>query len=160
MLCRGLALSVLALSLSKCRRVPKGWPGVRAQVRLQRACATRPIENTGDASTLLRMTCIATNANPWQPGFRYRGQTRTLSPIESTFRTSSPGIPRFLDCSGMQRKQNALDSGIDGSHEVRGQDALAPYNGGSCRDRVQISFGRTAPISNMEQFGSDDFGQV
>ena len=146
------------------QRRPKGWLGVRAQVRLQRACATPPIENTGDsstplrmtcftmatgdtlsphlrqnchpeeacvrrrrntsvtrkstlpqskptkdllqhgiipfglhvsmperqhvrpqrgteavkdASTLLRMTCIATNVNPWQPGFRYRGQTRT-----------------------------------------------------------------------------------
>ena len=33
----------------------------------------------------------------WQPGFRYPGQTRTKSPIESTFRTSSPRIPRFLD---------------------------------------------------------------
>ena len=41
------------------QRTPKGWPGVRAQVRLQRACATRPIENTGDSSTPLRMTCFA-----------------------------------------------------------------------------------------------------
>ena len=41
------------------QRRPKGWPDVRAQVRLQRACATRPIENTGDSSTPLRMTCFA-----------------------------------------------------------------------------------------------------
>ena len=35
----------------------QGCPGVRAQVRLQRACAKRPIEKTGDSSTPLRMTC-------------------------------------------------------------------------------------------------------
>ena len=60
----------------------------------------------------------------------------------------------------MQRKQKAPDSRIDGSHEVRVQDALAPDNGGSCRDRGQIAFGRTTPVSDMEQFGNDDFGQV
>ena len=60
----------------------------------------------------------------------------------------------------MQRKQKALDSGIDGSHEVRGQDALAPDIGGSCRDRGQIAFGRTAFVSRVGKFGNDDFGQV
>ena len=41
------------------QRRPKGWPGLRAQGRLQRACATRPIEKTGDSSTPLRMTYLA-----------------------------------------------------------------------------------------------------
>ena len=36
-----------------------GWPGVRAQVRLQNACATPTIEKTGDSSTPLRMTRFA-----------------------------------------------------------------------------------------------------
>ena len=40
------------------QRSPKGWPDVRAQFRVQRACATRLIE-TGDSSTPLRMTCFA-----------------------------------------------------------------------------------------------------
>ena len=39
------------------KRRPKGWPGVRAHVRIQKPCATRPIEKTGDSSTPLRMTC-------------------------------------------------------------------------------------------------------
>ena len=60
----------------------------------------------------------------------------------------------------MQRKQKALDSGIDGSHEVRGQDALAPDIGGSGRDKGQTAFGRTAPVSDLEEFGNDEFGQV
>ena len=34
----------------------------------------------------------------------------------------------------MQRKQRSPGAGIDGSHEVRGQDALAPDVGGSRRD--------------------------
>ena len=38
---------------------PKRWPGVRAQIRLQRACAIRIIEKTGDSSAPLRMTCLA-----------------------------------------------------------------------------------------------------
>ena len=36
----------------------------------------------------------------------------------------------------------AIDSGIDGSHDVRGQDALAPDIHQSCRDRVQTACGR------------------
>lgn len=38
------------------RRRPKGWTRVRAHVRLQKLCATRSIEETGDSSTPLRMT--------------------------------------------------------------------------------------------------------
>ena len=50
---------------------PKGWPGVRAQVRLQSACATRPIEKTGDSSTPLRMTCVAISiGEPLSPHIR------------------------------------------------------------------------------------------
>ena len=53
------------------QRRPKGWPSVRAQVRLQRACATRPIEKTGDSSTPLRMTCVAiTIGEPLSPHLR------------------------------------------------------------------------------------------
>ncbi len=52
-------------------RRPKGWPSVRAQVRLQMACATRPIEKTGDSSTPLRMTCVAiTIGEPRSPHLR------------------------------------------------------------------------------------------
>ena len=53
------------------QRRQKGWPSVRAQVRLQRECATRPIEKTGDSSTPLRMTCVAiTIGEPLSPHLR------------------------------------------------------------------------------------------
>ncbi len=43
--------------------------------------------------------------------------------------------------------------GIDGSHEVRGQDALAPEMGGSCHEVGRIVFGRRALVSGVATKG-------
>ncbi len=66
----------------------------RQHVRPQRGT-----EAANDASTALRMTCVAANNDRWQPCFRYPDQTRPKSRIESTLRTLSARFPRFLDSS-------------------------------------------------------------
>ena len=115
---RRLVLSVLALSLSKCRRVPTGRRRIYCSIgsspsgfhvsipERQHVSLKRATDAAGDASTPIRMKCVTTNTNRWQPGLRYPGQTRTKPPIEAAFRTSSLRIPRFLDSSEAVQQTN------------------------------------------------------
>ena len=72
-------------------------------------CLQRGTDAAKDPSTPLRMTCVTTNPNRWQPGFRYPGQTRTRSLIEATFRTLSLRIPQLLDSSDSYLKMRLTD---------------------------------------------------
>ena len=90
----------------------------RQHVRLQRGT-----EAAKDTSTPFGTTCIAANANPWQPGFRCPGQSRPSSPIESTFRTSSPRTLRFLNSRNIRCKGNnkRLDRVLMGHTKFEGR---------------------------------------
>ncbi len=123
----------LALSLSK------GHPGRRriycsmksspcdSHITIPERQHVRPQRGTeaaGDASTPLNMTCVTTNTNRWQPGFRNPGQARINSPIEAAFRTSSTRISRFLDTSDTKHGREVLGMAGWTSRSTRSEGIL------------------------------------